>query len=87
MKVFVTGVCGQLGHDVMNDLAGNNIAVSVKQKLAMRAGETDKAITVDLPEVCEIGTAIGRNLKHIGNHGPEFRFIKYCIHRRLSFDL
>ena len=21
MKYFVTGVCGQLGHDVMNDLA------------------------------------------------------------------
>ena len=21
MKVFVTGVCGQLGHDVMNELA------------------------------------------------------------------
>lgn len=57
----------EFGLDVMNDLAGNNIAVSVKQKLAMRAGETDKAITVDLPEACEIGTAIGRNLKHIGN--------------------
>ena len=25
MKVFVTGVCGQLGHDVMNELAGRGI--------------------------------------------------------------
>ena len=33
----------------------------------MRAGETDKATTVDLPEVREMGAAIGRNLKHIGN--------------------
>ena len=33
----------------------------------MRAGETDKAITVDLPEVREMGATIGRNLKHIGN--------------------
>lgn len=57
----------EFGLDVMNDLEGNNVAVSVKQKLAMRAGETDKAITVDLPEVREMGAIIGRNLKHIGN--------------------
>ena len=41
----------EFGLDVMNDLEGNNVGVSVKQKLAMRAGETDKAMTVDLPEV------------------------------------
>lgn len=57
----------EFGLDVMNDLDGNNVGVSVKQKLAMRAGETDKAITVDLPEVREMGAIIGRNLKHIGN--------------------
>ena len=57
----------EFGLDVMNDLEGNYVAVSVKQKLAMRAGETDKAVTVDLPEVREIGATIGRNLKHIGN--------------------
>lgn len=57
----------EFGLDVMNDLEGNNVAVSVKQKLAMRAGETDKAITVDLPKVREMGATIGRNLKHIGN--------------------
>lgn len=57
----------EFGLDVMNDLEGNNVAVSVKQKLAMRAGETDKALTVDLPEVREMGATIGRNLKHIGN--------------------
>ena len=57
----------EFGLDVMNDLEGNNVAVSVKKKLSMRAGETDKAITVDLPEVREMGATIGRNLKHIGN--------------------
>lgn len=57
----------EFGLDVMNDLEGNNVAVSVKQKLAMRAGETDKAITRDLPEVREMGRKIGENLKHIGN--------------------
>lgn len=57
----------EFGLDVMNDLKGNNVAVSVKQKLAMRAGETDKAITVDIPEVYEMGKKIGENLHHIGN--------------------
>ena len=51
----------------MNDLSGNNIAVSVKRKLAMRAGETDKAVTVDNPELRRIGALIGENLHHIGN--------------------
>lgn len=57
----------EFGLDVMNDLEGNNVAVSVKQKLAMRAGETDKAMTVNLSEVREIGKKVGENLKHIGN--------------------
>ena len=57
----------EFGLDIMNDLEGNHVAVSVKQKLAMRAGETDKAVTVDLPEVREIGRKIGEALGHIGN--------------------
>lgn len=57
----------EFGLDVMNDLNGKNVAVSVKQKLAMRAGETDKAVTVDLPEVREMGRKIGEALGHIGN--------------------
>ena len=57
----------EFGLDILNDLDGKNVGVSVKQKLAMRAGETDKAITVDLPEVREIGRKIGEALGHIGN--------------------
>ena len=57
----------EFGLDIMNDLNGKNVAVSVKQKLAMRAGETDKAVTVDLPEVREIGRKIGEALGHVGN--------------------
>lgn len=57
----------EFGLDIMNDLNGNNVGVSVKQKLAMRAGETDKAITLDLPDVRQIGELIGKELKHIGN--------------------
>lgn len=57
----------EFGLDIMNDLNGHNAGVSVKQKLAMRAGETDKAITVDLPEVRDMGRKIGEALGHIGN--------------------
>ena len=57
----------EFGLDIMNDLNGKNVGVSVKQKLAMRAGETDKAVTVDLPEVREMGRMIGEALGHIGN--------------------
>lgn len=57
----------EFGLDIINDLKGKNVGVSVKQKLAMRSGETDKAITVDLPGVREIGHRIGEALGHIGN--------------------
>lgn len=57
----------EFGLDIMNDLDGKNVGVSVKQKLAMRSGETDKAVTVDLPEVREMGRKIGEALGHIGN--------------------
>ena len=57
----------EFGLDIMNGLDGKNIGVSVKQKLAMRAGETDKAVTADLPEVREMGRKIGEALGHIGN--------------------
>ena len=57
----------EFGLDIMNDFNGKNVGVSVKKKLAMRSGETDKAVTVDLPEVREMGRKIGEALGHIGN--------------------
>lgn len=57
----------EYGLDIMNDLDGNNVAVSVKRKLAMRAGETDKAITIDNEEIRRIGIRIANSLKHTGN--------------------
>lgn len=57
----------EYGLDVINDLEGNHVAVAVKQKLAMRAGETDKATTVDNPELHHIGQVLGTQLGHIGN--------------------
>lgn len=57
----------EYGMDVMNDLKGNHRAVSVKKKLSMRAGETDKAQTVDNADIRAIGHTLGINLRHIGN--------------------
>ncbi|WP_165156788.1 ATP-grasp domain-containing protein [Parabacteroides sp. ZJ-118] len=57
----------EYGLDVMNDLRGNNRGVSVKKKLAMRAGETDKAQTVDNPAIRNVGHRLGEQLRHIGN--------------------
>ena len=57
----------EYGLDVLHALEGNNVGVSVKQKLAMRSGETDKAITLDLPDVKKMGEQIGNELRHIGN--------------------
>lgn len=57
----------EYGLDVFNDLAGNNLSVYVKEKLAMRAGETDKAVLRDNRAIEEIGKRIGNHLKHIAN--------------------
>lgn len=57
----------EYGLDVINDLNGNHISVSVKQKLAMRAGETDKAIILNCSDIENIGHVVGCNLKHVGN--------------------
>jgi carbamoyl-phosphate synthase large subunit len=57
----------EYGLDIVNDFNKKHRGVSVKQKLSMRAGETDKAVTVDNARLREIGSVIGKSLKHIGN--------------------
>lgn len=57
----------EYGLDIINDLNKNYRGVSVKQKLSMRAGETDKAITVDNAKLREIGSIIGSKLGHVAN--------------------
>ena len=53
--------------DIVNDLEGNHVGVIVKEKLSMRSGETDKAVTVNNSEISAIGKLIGENLGHVGN--------------------
>jgi carbamoyl-phosphate synthase large subunit len=61
----VTGT--EYGLDIVNDLEGHHVTTFVKRKLAMRAGETDKAITVSHPALEAVGRRIGEALRHIGN--------------------
>lgn len=55
------------GLDVVNDLAGNHVVTFVKRKLAMRAGETDRAATVEHAPLAALGRRLGEALRHVGN--------------------
>lgn len=57
----------EYGLDIMNDLNGEHCGVSIKKKLSMRAGETDKAVTIKNDKILSIGRTIGEKLKHIAN--------------------
>lgn len=57
----------EYGMDVLNDFNGNYVGAFARKKLAMRAGETDKAISVIDNRITEVGKTIGENLNHIGN--------------------
>lgn len=57
----------EFGLDILNDLKGEYVTTIAKQKIAMRAGETDIAKIVDNTNFLNISQIISRTLKHIGN--------------------
>ena len=57
----------EYGLDIVNDFNGNYITTFVKRKLAMRSGETDSAVTENIPELQELGKKIAKKLGHVGN--------------------
>jgi carbamoyl-phosphate synthase large subunit len=57
----------EYGLDILNDFSGRTVQVYAKEKLAMRAGETDKSVLRHNPELEEIGFRVGEALGHIGN--------------------
>lgn len=65
IQEYING--NEYGLDIMNDLNGNHCGVSIKKKLSMRAGETDKAITIENNSIKNIGQKIATNLTHIAN--------------------
>ncbi len=62
----------EYGLDVVNDLQGNYRATVVKRKLAMRAGETDKAQVVEHPRLVDAGRRIATRLRHVANLDCDF---------------
>jgi carbamoyl-phosphate synthase large subunit len=62
---YVNGT--EYGLDILNDLAGRPLAAVAKMKVAMRAGETDQAVTVDDAALEELGLRLGALL---GQPGP-----------------
>jgi carbamoyl-phosphate synthase large subunit len=63
VQEFIAG--DEYGLDVLNDFAGRFRACLIKRKLAMRAGETDAAVSVLDTELGELGKQIGKSLGHI----------------------
>jgi carbamoyl-phosphate synthase large subunit len=57
----------EYGIDVINDLECHYITTIVKQKLSMRAGETDKSVTILNDPLQKIGLRIGNSLGHVAN--------------------
>ena len=63
IQEFVAGI--EYGLDLINDLNEQYLSTFVKRKLSMRAGETDKAVTVDMPELQELGRKLASLLQHV----------------------
>lgn len=61
-------ICGQeYGLDIINDLNGNHQNTIVKEKYAMRSGETDSARIVKQEIIEEAGSRLGLITGHIAN--------------------
>ncbi|HTU18409.1 MAG TPA: ATP-grasp domain-containing protein [Gemmataceae bacterium] len=56
----------EYGLDVVNDLQGVYRATLARRKLAMRAGNTDRAMTVADPALEQLGRDLGNRLQHVG---------------------
>lgn len=57
----------EYGLDIINNLDARYVTTFAKRKLSMRGGETDRAMTLNNPQLTAIGEKVGRHLKHIGN--------------------
>lgn len=57
----------EFGLDIINDLDGNHHVTVVKQKLGMRSGETDKAVTLKHEPLEQLGAKIASLTRHPAN--------------------
>lgn len=56
----------EYGVDIFNDWQLRPVRIVIKKKLAMRSGETDKAITVYDDSILDLSIRLGKTLKHFG---------------------
>jgi len=81
LQPFIVG--DEFGLDVLNALDGEFVAVCVKRKLLMRAGETDKAQIIRDEALEDLGRRISKAFGHIGNLDCDVLRAKdgaiYCI--------
>ena len=76
------------GLDVINDLNGNYRTTIVKEKYAMRAGETDCAKVIDSSLLSGLGEKIANKLNHIGNMDVDVFMVDnepYVLERNARF--
>ena len=66
----------EYGLDIINDLSGKYITTFVKKKIAMRAGETDCAETINSKELINYGEKVSNTLKHIANLDVDLFLVK-----------
>lgn len=57
----------EYGIDILNDLDGGFVAACVKRKLAMRAGETDRAEIIEDARLQDLAKRISAAFRHRGN--------------------
>ena len=57
----------EYGIDIFNNLNGKYIVSVAKEKLAMRSGETNAAIVVDIHDLSDLSIKMSKLLRHVGN--------------------
>lgn len=65
VQEFVVG--NEYSLEIVNDLSGRYVTTFAEQKLGLRAGETDSAVTVSDEQLVRLGQLLGRTLGHVGN--------------------
>lgn len=70
LQEFING--REVGMDIFNDYNGNFIHACFREKILMRAGETDKAKSFDSQVFMTLAKSISETFRHIGNMDIDF---------------
>ncbi|MFT6053290.1 MAG: carbamoyl-phosphate synthase large subunit [Roseivirga sp.] len=70
LQAFVEG--REVGMDIFNDYEGNFLSAHFREKMAMRAGETDKARSFNNEALYEKAKGLSAEFRHTGNMDIDF---------------